>query len=119
MALVILRVVLVLVAAGVGVRLVQSSHLPNDPPWIPWAAVGGLVLLALVVIAIDIAVRRKRIETVSAVYFGLIVGLFLTYVLRLALAPVLPENAAFAPSVQIVLGMLLTYSCISLLIQTK
>ena len=119
MALVILRVILVLVAAGLGVRLIQSSHLPQDPAWLPWVAFGGMVGLALSVIALDVFVRRKRIETISAVYFGLIVGLFLTYVLRLALAPILPENSLFAPYVQLVLGMLLTYSCISVLIQTK
>jgi uncharacterized protein YacL len=119
MPLIILRVVFVLVAAGLGVRMVQSSALPGDPHWLPWAVFGGLMALAVAVIAADTFVRRKQIDTLSAVYFGLIVGLFLTYVLRLALAPILPQKEEQAQWVQLVLGMVLCYSCISLLLQTK
>ena len=54
---------------------------------------GGLILLALGVIALDIAARRKRLDTITAVYFGMIVGLLLTYVLGLALAP-LPSSTS-------------------------
>jgi uncharacterized protein YacL len=119
MALVILRVVFVLVAAGLGVQLVRSPQLPHDPAWLPWLAFGSIMAVAILVIAGDTLMRRKQIDTLSAVYFGLVVGLFLTYVLRLALAPVLPEKAFYTPWVQLVLGMVLCYACISLLLQTK
>ena len=119
MALLILRVVFVLVAAGVGVRMVRSDLLPHDPVWLPWVVFGGVMALAMGVIVGDKFLRRKQIDTLSAVYFGLIVGLFLTYVLRLALAPILPQKEEQAQWVQLVLGMVLCYMCISLLLQTK
>ena len=119
MALLILRVVFVLVAAGVGVRMVRSGSLPHDPDWLPWAVFGGLMALAISVIVADKFLRRKQIDTLSAVYFGLIVGLFLTYVISLALAPILPTKEEQAQWVQLILGMVLCYACISLLLQTK
>ena len=85
MGLIILRVVFVLVTAGVGVQLIRSGELYSENPYTPAAALAAVLLLAAGVIAADALVRRKRIDTISAVYLGLIVGLFLTYVLRLAL----------------------------------
>lgn len=119
MALIILRSVLVLVAAGLGVQLINSHALGSDPPWLPWLVFVGIMALAIGVIAIDVFFPRKRLDTLSAVYFGLIVGLFITYVLRLALSPILPEDAALTQWLQLVLGMVLCYTCISLLLQTK
>ena len=79
------------------------------------------------VIAIDVLIRRKRLETMTAVYFGLLVGVLLTYVVRLALTPLLPDvnNPLNQGAQQIVywvllgVGTILCYTCISLLIQTK
>src|SRR5262245_22325643 len=119
MALVILRFVFVMVAAGLGVQLIRSPALGHDPAYLPWLFVVGLILLAAGVIAGDILVRRKHLDTVSAVYWGLLVGLFLTYVLRLALSPILPEKSEYTTWAELVLGMVLCYLCISLLLQTK
>jgi uncharacterized protein YacL len=66
----------------------------------------------------------------SAVYFGLLVGVLLTYVVRLALLPLLPDPATLPARdaqhaqqivywVQVALGVVICYTCISLLIQTK
>jgi uncharacterized protein YacL len=86
------------------------------------------------VIGLDVVVRRKRVDTISCVYFGLVVGFFLTYVVGIALEPLLQtlgdkllggaENrdqyGNFVQGVvQLVLGMILCYTCVSLLIQTK
>ena len=124
MALVILRCVFLLVAAGLGVQLVNSSTVPSNPPWLVWVVFCSLMALALVVILFDIVVPRKNISTLSAVYFGLIIGLFLTYVLRLALSPVLPDatsgtGAKINGWIELVLAMSLSYACISMLLQTK
>ncbi len=119
-ALVVLRAIFVMVAVGLGVGLINSGILPSDPAWIPWLAIGGCLLLAAVVIATDVAVRRKRLDTITAVYFGLIIGLFLTYVVRLAMTPLLPNpNAPIVHWLQLTVGMVLCYSCISILMQTK
>ncbi len=120
MALVILRCLFVLVAAGIGVQLVQSDTLPRDPAYLPWLAVGGLILFALLVIVADVLTKRKRLDTITAIYFGLLIGLLLTYVLKLALSPMLPAaNTLEAQWMTIVLGMVLCYACISVLMQTK
>ncbi|HEV2973016.1 MAG TPA: PIN domain-containing protein [Pirellulales bacterium] len=120
-ALFVVRSIFVLVAVSLGVVLINSKVLPEQPIWIPWLVIVGCILLAGLVIAADALLPRKQLDTISAVYFGLIVGLFLTYVLRLALNPLL----ATIPSKEIVdliflsMGTVLCYTCISLLIQTK
>ncbi len=119
MALVVLRFVFVMVAVGLGFQLISSGALAGEWFWLPWLAFGGIILLALAVIGADAMVRRKRIDTVSAVYLGLIVGLFLTYVLRLAFSSVLTPNSPASDWFPLVLGMVLCYLCISLLLQTK
>jgi uncharacterized protein YacL len=77
-----------------------------------------VLLIAGFVIAADVFVRRKRLDTVSAVYFGLIVGLLLTYVAFLALTP-LPLQDEVRNALALVIGMVLCYACISLLLQTR
>jgi uncharacterized protein YacL len=119
MALVVLRFVFVMVAVGLGFQVVSSGALAGESFLLPWLAFGGIILLALAVIGVDAMVRRKRIDTVSAVYLGLIVGLFLTYVLRLAFSSVLTLNSPASDWFPLVLGMVLCYTCISLLLQTK
>ena len=120
MALVILRCVFVLVAAGIGFQIISSEELSRESALIPWIVVGGMLLLAGGVIAVDYSVGRKRLDTISAVYFGLLIGLLLTYVLKLALSPILPEpDTLQAQWIPMVLGMVLCYTCISVLMQTK
>jgi len=121
-ALVALRLTFVLVAIGLAVGLINSGSLPPAPAWIPWVVFFGAVLLSLSVIAIDQLVPRKHLETISAVYFGLVVGMFLTYVVRLALTPLLtnfPKNDPAIDWINLSIGALLCYTCISVLLQTK
>jgi uncharacterized protein YacL len=129
-ALVVLRSIFVMVALGLGVGLINSGLLPKDPAWIPWVAMTGCLALAAGVVALDVMLRRKRLEIISAIYFGLLVGVLLTYVVRLALTPLLPDpnspnlrDAYLAQQiiywVQVGLGAVICYTCISLLIQTK
>ena len=118
-ALVVLRAIFVMVAVGLGVGLINSNLFPPDPAWIPWAIIGTCLILAIVVIALDVLVRPKRLEIMTAIYFGLVVGLFLTYVVQLALTPVLPPNQQIQHWIQVIVGTMLCYTCISLLIQTK
>lgn len=115
MALIVVRCVFVGVAVGMAVWMVQTKNLPVDHPWLVFCSVIGTALL---VIGIDSAVRHKRLETISAVYFGLIVGLIMTYVAGWALTP-LPMENAIRDAMQLVLGMVLCYTCVSLLLQTK
>jgi uncharacterized protein YacL len=119
MALVILRFVFVMVAVGLGFQLVNSGALAGELSYLPWLVFGGVILLSLVVIGVDMMVGRKQLDTVSAVYVGLVVGLFLTYVLRLAFSSVLPDKLPLTQWFSLILGMILCYICISFLLQTK
>ncbi len=128
MGLIILRLVFVIVAIGVGVFIILwSGAVPADSEWSGWFVLVSVILLALVVIALDMAMPRKQLDTISAVYFGLIVGLFLAYVVGLALTPIfasmnpagLPDPQKVRAAVQLVIAAVLCYTCISLLMQTK
>ncbi len=121
MALIILRCAFVLVAAGIGVSIINTPVPENVDRMSTGATLGiflGVVAVALAVIGTDMALRNKRLDIISCVYFGIIVGLFLTYVVGIALTPLL-EGATYQGPMQMVLGMVLCYSCISLLMQTK
>ncbi len=120
LALIILRSVFVMVAIGLGVGLLTSGIMPHEPFWIPFLVLSGALGVSLGVIFLDVLVRRKQLETISALYFGLIVGLFLAYVVRLALTPLLTDPKSHTLEwVNVGLGMVLCYICISVLLQTK
>jgi len=118
MALIILRCVFVLVAIGLSVTFINSEALiPRDPAWSPFAVVLIVVGLACMAIGVDVLIPRKRIETITAVYFGILIGLFLTYIANIALTPLVPM--AYQTPIQLLLAMVLCYTCVSVLIQTK
>ena len=143
MGLILLRCIFVMVSIGLGVFILNSDLVPQTSEGMPLAVMGGMLLLSLGVIALDVAIRRKRLDTISAVYFGLIVGLFVAYVAHLALTPLFPtaEEAKeylskdlpaaarlaaaerfvqdFRAVVQLALGLICCYVCVSLLMQTK
>jgi uncharacterized protein YacL len=121
MALVILRAIFVMVSVGIAVLIFNSEPMRQAPQWLPWAVLAGMVALPLVVMGIDASVRRKDLTTITAVYFGLLVGVLLTYVAMLALSPVLPPARSHAiwDWLPLILGCVLCYICTSLLLQTR
>ena len=116
MLLNVIRAIFVLVVAGLATRLAKGTGTTS------WALVfSGAMALALVALVIDILTPRKRIQTISAVYFGLIVGLILSYFLQVAVEPAL--GMLFVPDVQQgltgILTVMICYVCVSTLLQTK
>src|SRR5262249_16956075 len=79
--------------------------------------------LGLLIVATDILVRRKEITTISAVYFGLLMGLLLGWLFSLAFEPFVPGDLVWRMEAITVLRTLLTVICcyvaVSLLLQTK
>ncbi|MBP3959424.1 PIN/TRAM domain-containing protein [Gemmata sp. G18] len=80
-------------------------------------AIGGTVLFT------DLREKQKQITTISALYFGLLLGMLLGYLFSIALVPIL-ESTFGAGSPLILLGrVLLTVVCcyvtISTFVQTK
>ncbi len=118
MQLIILRCVFILVAASIAVSIVKSDVIPPGNVWAVWFVFAGAVLGAMSIIGIDSFFRRKRIDTISAVYFGLLIGFLLTYVFGIALTPLLQDNE-YRGFIQLAMGTVLSYTCISLLFQTK
>ena len=105
------RFVFVLVAAGVGVQLIRTEGIKDQPVSILWLVFSGVMLAALATIAIDVLFKNKRLDVITAIYFGLIIGLFLTYILRLALISVLPEQAPYIQVIGLIFGMCICYVC--------
>ncbi len=118
MLLNIIRAVFVLVVAGLGVRLSRASG--DNTNWV--VLFGGVLLAAIAVIVVDIFTPRKRIQTISAVFFGLIVGLILSNLVHSAIEPTLSVFLPESP-IQLALNGILTvlicYACVSILLQTK
>jgi len=125
MQLLILRIVFACVAAGVATLLLTTFLNELGFSLLPWIVFLLTIALAGGVVAIDMMAPKKPIELISAVYFGLVVGIFLTYVLMLMLTPLLPKEdegqwaVILHRSVPLMIGMAVCYLCISLLIQTK
>jgi len=115
MPLIILRIVFMIVAAGLATLLVNDDDFEIERPWVVFV---GVIAIAAIVVGADMLFRKKRLDAISAVYFGLIVGVFLTYVVSIALTPMLAGNP-HVERIKLVLGMVLCYTCVSLLMQTK
>jgi uncharacterized protein YacL len=121
MALVILRLIFVMACVGIAVLIFNFDVVPPDTAWMPPVVIAAMLALPLVVIGIDMLIRRKDLTTITAVYFGMIIGVFLTYVALLILTPLLPLNRkdpvwSWLP---LVLGSVSCYATTSLLLQTR
>jgi uncharacterized protein YacL len=126
MPLLVLRCVFMLVAIGVATLSVGLLREYTLNPAIPWVIFVGILALAAAVIVGDICIPHKQIDIISGVYFGLLIGVLLTYILMLALEPILPAPDPKSDALpiarvvaQLMLGMVLCYTCISVLLQTK
>jgi uncharacterized protein YacL len=120
MALLILRCVFIAVAIALGFQLAKSDLLAGDIAWLPWVGFLGVLLIAGGVLVADSAVRRKKLDTITAVYFGMFIGLVLTYVFGIALTPLLAGlNKDLVTWIQLFIATIMCYSCISVLLQTK
>ncbi|MGL6196736.1 MAG: PIN/TRAM domain-containing protein [Thermoguttaceae bacterium] len=118
MSLLVLRSFFILAASGVGVFVVQSGQAGISGFF-------GVLILMLVIIGVDMMIPRKKVDWISSVYFGLLVGLVLTYVLSLAIFPLFETTEETANlsiirrSVMLVIGLPVCYLCISMLLQTR
>jgi uncharacterized protein YacL len=119
MLLIFIRAIFVLVVAGLGVRMartVSETQVGNG-----YLAFVAVVLLAVAVVAADLLTPRKKIQTISAIYFGVIVGVILSDLIRNALEPtmMLYMNEQVRLAVSGMLMIFVCYVCVSTLLQTK
>ena len=123
MGLLILRCLYILVSSGVGL-FVLSSEAVKTAEGAGFLIFTGIILLALAIIAGDLLLPKKRVDWISSLYFGLLVGLILTAALGFAIAPLLPPGSdpveqSSRINVMLVIGVTLCYLCTSFLIQTR
>jgi uncharacterized protein YacL len=118
-----IRALFVLVIAGLAARLATVSGaraLVN-----PAVLFVGVMTAAIIVVLIDWLTPRKKVQSISAIYFGLIVGLILGNLLQTAIEPTLRllegRNipAEIPQAITGVLTVMICYVCVSTLLQTK
>ncbi len=125
MPLLIIRCIFILAMSGVGVTIVRAGALGSSA--VGLATFFLLVLLSIGVIAVDMAFPKKKIEWISAIYFGLLIGLVTTYVMQLALEPFFADQPGEAggqtdsvrQSVTATLLLVFSYVGVSFILQTR
>jgi len=80
-----------------------------------------MLLVSQSVTVLDVLIKRKRIELISAIYFGLLIGVLLSFLLMLAIGPVIVSLRAQAwqPIIGALSTLILSYMSTSFLLQTK
>lgn len=125
MMLWVLRVIFILLAGSVGLTWTKL-----DLPFLTYGYYWILpvtLLAALLVIAADVLIKEKRIDSLSSIYFGIIVGLFLNFMAMLALDPYFNQlisaneanGQAIRTAISLSMGITLCYITTSFIIQTK
>jgi uncharacterized protein YacL len=118
-----IRALFILVMAGLAARMATLSGATGQLN--PAVIFLGTMGAAIVVVVVDLMTPRKRIQTISAIYLGLIVGLMLSNLLQTAIEPTLKllERPGLSGDMsQAVVGLLtlvICYVCVSTLLQTK
>jgi uncharacterized protein YacL len=83
----------------------------------------GVIIAGVLVLVTDMAIRDKQITTISAIYFGLLIGLLIGTITATALDPFLSDWFGRVPRRTETLKLLITIVCcyvaISTLLQTK
>lgn len=119
MLLIVIRILFAVICAG-AIAAFVSSEKPAPPQLIDshrFAAFIILMLMTQAVIFVDILIPRKRIEVISAVYFGLIIGFLLSTLTNQALRPAIrPE---FEGVVLMMTNLIFPYLAVTMLLQTK
>ena len=124
MLLIILRVSYLLVCAGAILAYINpedvegvASSLPQIVNNNKYMAFFVLLFLSQIVTIFDVMISKKRIEVISAIYFGILVGVLLAYLMIQALTPIVkPPYEGLTVMLTL---LILPYLCVSLLLQTK
>lgn len=123
MLLLIIRVLYAVICAGA-----IAAYVRSDSDFLPKFVIQHTLATFFLLLAIsqavtvgDLLIRRKRIENISAIYFGLLIGTLLGWLLMLGLGPVLAVLGAggWSAMINILAIVGLSYLSISFLLQTK
>jgi uncharacterized protein YacL len=92
----------------------------------PFFAFVVALAISQTVVLVDMFIRKKRIELISSIYFGLIIGAILAYLLVQAFNPVMEQMVStnliegyYVQIIKLFLMLAIPYVCTSFLLQTK
>ena len=128
MLLFVIRMLYILICTGAAATytLGEGTGAPAVVTDHPVGAFMIMVIVCLMVLLADVLIPRKRVEVASAIYIGLLIGVFLSYLFNLALRPLFDmqelfgsEGGAFQGGATLLTLLILPYLCISFLLQTK
>jgi uncharacterized protein YacL len=92
----------------------------------PFFAFVVALAISQTVVLVDMFIRKKRIELISSIYFGLIIGAILAYLLVQAFNPVMEQMVStnliegyYVQIIKLFLMLAIPYICTSFLLQTK
>lgn len=129
MVLTVLRALFVLLMAAAGWYLMASTTILRDYTYYTLSAT---LSLGVAIICIDILAPRSKLQIFSGTFLGLFVGLLITYALSFVVKLILPQYFEMSPYVlsrqdqttleffvNLVIGLICCYLCISFVLQTK
>lgn len=121
MSLLILRVIFLLVTAGIGIFIVRTGGISGENIDINLKSFFALLILAFGAIGLDMAFPKKKVEWISAIYFGLLIGLVMTFFIGTALEPyfVDEETGDLRRNVLAIMLIFFSYYGVSFLLQTR
>jgi uncharacterized protein YacL len=125
MALLIVRLLYAFVCIGATAAFCfsESSAAPQIVVAHQVPAFFVITTLALSILVVDVLLPRKRVEVISVIYFGLLIGILLAHLLNLALGPMFSslgsDGKNFQAGITMLSLLILPYLCITFMMQTK
>ena len=129
MVLTFLRALFVLLMAAAGWYLLSTSLAFHDYTWLSLTIT---LTLGVLIICVDILSPRNKLQIFAGTFLGLFVGLMLTYAMSFLVKLLLPQYFDMSPKsisridqakleffINLVVGMVSCYFCISFVLQTR
>lgn len=113
----IFAVLLVSLATGVLLDYYEQDNIPLGN-----VAFVTILTIGVITVSLDLLVKDKHITTISAIYFGLLLGLLFGTLFSSALEPFFTDagkQVTLAPLVRLLITVICCYTTISTLLQTK
>lgn len=104
--------------------LINFQKAPSEDTMLGILAFGAVLFLGIIAVSGDLFIRNKQITTISAVYFGLLLGLVLGALFSLPLEALLmdshdPRLKQFSQPLRLLITLVCCYVSVSTLYQTK
>ena len=129
MVLTLLRALFVLLMAAAGWYLLSNSLAFRGYTWLTLMIT---LTLGVMIVCVDILSPRNKLQMFAGTFLGLFVGLLITYAMSFLVKLILPQYfemsaTSFSPAdramleffINLVVGLVCTYLCISFVLQTR